>query len=216
MSTTRPSPSSTHLPPRTATAAAVAVRVTATNTGSTTWTTAAGYRLGRQDPQDNLTWGLGRVDLAQPTVDPGQTATFDFVATTPNVVGGYAFCWQMVHEAVRWFGQRSASIHIGVGSLGGVCEQLHDRHRNLAAQLAETRAEINAIDWSEPRYAHQQATALAARARGIVKQLELVESHQQANGCAPDRPLLDSPDKADPVRKDHSHPQGAPEFNATH
>src|SRR5450631_2848376 len=40
-----------------------AVTVTMLNTGTDTWTQAAAYRLGSQNGQDNLTWGLGRVDV---------------------------------------------------------------------------------------------------------------------------------------------------------
>jgi hypothetical protein len=96
--------------------ATVAVRVTAANTGSTTWTPAGGYRLGSQDPQDNLTWGTNRVELAQPTVDPGQTATFDFTVTIPDGPDTYLFSWQMVREHVHWFGHASPSVPVAVGS----------------------------------------------------------------------------------------------------
>ena len=37
-----------------------AVTVTMTNTGGSTWSTS-GYRLGSQNPQDNMNWGLNRV-----------------------------------------------------------------------------------------------------------------------------------------------------------
>jgi hypothetical protein len=39
------------------------VTATMRNTGATTWTTAAAYRLGSQHPQDNSTWGLSRLDV---------------------------------------------------------------------------------------------------------------------------------------------------------
>lgn len=97
----------------------VAVRVTAANTGSTTWTPTGGYRLGSQDPQDNTTWGTSRVELAEPTVDPGQTASFDFTVTIPGGPGTYPFRWQMVREHNHWFGNASPSVPVAVGSHAG-------------------------------------------------------------------------------------------------
>lgn len=172
-------------PTPTGTAATVPVRVTATNTGSTTWTPADAYRLGSQAPQDNLIWGTNRVELVQPTVDPGQTAAFDFTVTAPGTAGSYRFSWQMVRELVHWFGHASPSLPIAVGSQDGVCEQLHQRYADLASQLADVSAEIAAIDWSDPVLARREAAALNRRAQALRRQLDLVEQQQLASGCAP-------------------------------
>jgi hypothetical protein len=79
------------------------VSVTMRNTGNTVWDW--NYRLGSQNPQDNGTWGLGRVFLAPgETVAPGLSKTFTFNVTIPSAAGTYNFQWRMVHEGVRWFG----------------------------------------------------------------------------------------------------------------
>lgn len=111
-------------PPQLAAAATAQVVVTATNTGSTTWTPELGYRLGSQAPQDNTTWGTGRVELPGP-VDPQGSVSFAFEATAPATAGSYAFCWQMVREGVRWFGTPSMALQIGVGSGSPVAGEPH-------------------------------------------------------------------------------------------
>ena len=40
------------------------VSVTMKNIGTNVWTAASNYSLGAQNPQDNATWGFGRVNLA--------------------------------------------------------------------------------------------------------------------------------------------------------
>jgi hypothetical protein len=79
------------------------VTVTMRNTGSSTWTRSASYRLGSQAPQDNTRWGLGRVELPN-DVAPGGTVTFSFQITAPNEPGAYRFAWRMLQEQVEWFG----------------------------------------------------------------------------------------------------------------
>ena len=93
--------------------ATVSVRMK--NTGTTTWTRADGYKLGSQNPQDNLTWGLSRVWLSSSeSVAPGQSKTFTFTITAPSTPGIYNFQWRMVHELVRWFGAFSPNRQISV------------------------------------------------------------------------------------------------------
>lgn len=87
--------------------------VTMKNTGTRTWSEGAHYRLGSQNPQDNASWGLGRVQLTEP-VAPGQTYTFNFPITAPNALGTYHFQWQMVQDGVEWFGSKSTSLAIEV------------------------------------------------------------------------------------------------------
>jgi len=78
--------------------------VVAVNTGSTSWTLAADYRLGSQAPQDNTTWGTARVELPAGQVDPQQQAQFSFPIVAPTVEGQYAFSWQMVRDPDHFFG----------------------------------------------------------------------------------------------------------------
>jgi len=91
------------------------VSVTMKNTGSTTWTKAAGYKLGSQNPQDNTNWGLARVELdAADSIAPGQQKTFSFTVTAPSAVGIYNFQWRMLKEGVAWFGDYSTNVPVTV------------------------------------------------------------------------------------------------------
>ena len=81
------------------------VSVTMQNIGTTTWTPASQYRLGSQNPQDTLTWGIGRMDLApSDAIIPGQSKSFALTVTAPPSPGVYNFQWRMVQEGVEWFG----------------------------------------------------------------------------------------------------------------
>lgn len=73
----------------------------------------APFRLGSQSPQDNLTWGAGRVDVTAP-VPPGQEALFQFTATAPLKPGNYSFQWRMVQDGVAWFGPSTPLTTINV------------------------------------------------------------------------------------------------------
>jgi hypothetical protein len=160
------------------------VSVDVTNRGSTTWTAPEGYRLGSQAPQDNVTWGLGRVELPA-SVDPDETVSFSFTITAPGQSGSYAFSWQMLREGVRWFGTSTPSLRVAVGAAGGACEPLHARHLELATELADVRAEIATIDWSDPFVARKEAAALGRRATELQRLLAQLETEQAASGCAP-------------------------------
>ena len=82
------------------------VTISMKNTGDTYWDRNRNYRLGSQDPQDNLIWGTGRVEIQSgKEVYPGDTYTFSFNITAPQVPGKYSFSWRMVREYVEWFGE---------------------------------------------------------------------------------------------------------------
>lgn len=89
------------------------VSVTIKNTGTTTWSSVASYRLGAQNPQDLSVWRLGRVDLPAP-VSPQGTVTFPFAVTAPATAGTYNFQWQMVQDGVEWFGDYTANVSVTV------------------------------------------------------------------------------------------------------
>ncbi|MET0553873.1 MAG: M4 family metallopeptidase [Vicinamibacteria bacterium] len=91
-----------------------AVSVTMRNTGTTTWTTAASYRLGSQNPQDNSTWSVGRVALPVDPVPPGAQATFAFTVRAPAAAGTYNFQWRMLRELVEWFGAYTPNVAVSV------------------------------------------------------------------------------------------------------
>jgi parallel beta-helix repeat protein len=89
--------------------------VTMRNTGTNVWTAAAGYKLGSQNPQDNTTWGTGRVNLgAGDSIGFNATKTFTFNITAPATPGTYNFQWQMLQEGVIWFGAFSPNSPIQV------------------------------------------------------------------------------------------------------
>ena len=89
------------------------VSVTMQNVGSMTWTAAQNFRLGSQHPQDNMTWGLNRVFLAaNDSIPPGGIKTFSFSVTAPPTPGQSNFQWQMVREAVGWFGTKSVDTAV--------------------------------------------------------------------------------------------------------
>jgi hypothetical protein len=94
------------------------VSVTMRNLGTATWQPGAGYRLGSQNPADNQTWGLSRVNLPGP-VSPAAEVTFTFNVRAPSTGGDYNFQWQMVQEGAGFFGPLSPNITVSVVGGGG-------------------------------------------------------------------------------------------------
>lgn len=96
------------------------VSVTFKNTGATTWTAGAGYKLGFTNPQDENVWGTssswpGRVLLAPgESVSPCQSKTFSFTIRAPATEGTYNFQWRMLQEGVQWFGHWTPNVVIDV------------------------------------------------------------------------------------------------------
>jgi glycosyl hydrolase family 39 (putative alpha-L-iduronidase)/Ig-like domain-containing protein len=79
------------------------VRLTFKNAGGTTWTAAAGYKLGAvgdQDPFAAPRQPLGAADR----IAPGQQKTFAVPMTAPASPGTYHTDWRMLREGVSWFG----------------------------------------------------------------------------------------------------------------
>ena len=91
-------------------------QVDVTNTGSTIWTTAAGYKLGSQHPQDNTTWGTARVALPINPFPAGGAFGFSGYATAPATPGVYTFAWRMVKEGVEWFGSTCSANIVVTGT----------------------------------------------------------------------------------------------------
>ena len=92
------------------------VTVVMKNTGSTTWTAAGSFRLGTQNPQDNMIWSRHRVELAAASVATNQNATFTFTVVAPidSTGSAYNFQWQMLKEGVTWFGATSTNVAVVV------------------------------------------------------------------------------------------------------
>ncbi|HAH05819.1 MAG TPA: hypothetical protein DCM05_04705, partial [Elusimicrobia bacterium] len=111
------------------------VSVTMQNTGSKAWTRAKGFKLGSQSPQDNLDWGLGRVELEEgESVAPGERKTFTFDVTAPAAAGARSFEWKMLRESVLWFGDTNEAVSVKVSAPAA------------AAAPAETAAEEAAVE----------------------------------------------------------------------
>lgn len=91
------------------------VSVSMLNTGSNTWTQAAGYQLIALNPVDSLRWGLSRVNLPN-SVSPGNAVNFSFVVTAPSYGGSSAFQWQMNNEGAGPFGEQSPLRNIPVSN----------------------------------------------------------------------------------------------------
>ena len=91
------------------------VDVTMQNTGDTAWTPGSGHYLGSQNPQDNTTWGTNRIAMApSDSVNPGQSYVFHANLTAPAQPGDYDFQWQMLQDAVAWFGEPSPNAVVQV------------------------------------------------------------------------------------------------------
>ncbi len=90
------------------------ISVTMKNLGADDWTQFRAYRLGSQDPRDNLIWGLKRVEIGSGVVvSKGQNYTFVFNVTAPNTTGVYSCDWQMLREGVAWFGEKCyKTVHV--------------------------------------------------------------------------------------------------------
>ena len=116
------------------------VSVTMLNVGTQPWTEVTAHRLGSQSPQDNGTWGVGRVSLAadEATI-PGQEAVFTFEVTAPASIGFYNSRWRMVQDAVEWFGEFSDNVPVMVSTdTVTVCEPM----RALAGTEADASAAL--------------------------------------------------------------------------
>ncbi|MDA3824123.1 MAG: T9SS type A sorting domain-containing protein [Bacteroidales bacterium] len=93
------------------------VSVSMENTGTTSWTKAEGYKLGSIDPENNLIWGINRIELEDSeTIDPGDTKTFTFDITAPTENNIYRFQWKMIQEGEAFFGEKTKNSLINVGS----------------------------------------------------------------------------------------------------
>lgn len=82
-------------------------RVTLRNTGTRPWhaaPTVTPHRLGSRNPTDNLTWGIGRIELPIFGVHRGEQVTFTFIARAPTTPGTYPFAFGMLEEGLEHFG----------------------------------------------------------------------------------------------------------------
>jgi RHS repeat-associated protein len=123
------------------------VSVTMYNSGTRTWTAADQHRLGSQNPQDNGTWGIGRVNVPA-SVAPGASATFNFTVTAPTAPGTYNFQWRMLQDGVEWFGGLTENVAVTVTqpAVGGCSGPAPcDGHPTISYDPATNR--INSPGW---------------------------------------------------------------------
>jgi hypothetical protein len=99
---------STTLPTQLACSDTLMANVTVRNTGTATWSDAAGYKLGAVGDSDPFYNGT-RVSLGSDTVAPGATYVFTLQLVAPVTPGTVTTDWQMVREGVHWFGGKASS-----------------------------------------------------------------------------------------------------------
>jgi hypothetical protein len=88
--------------------------MTVTNTGTTTWTTPT-FALGSQDPQDNGTWGTGRLQMPPGvTLLPNQSVNITHTFVAPAAGAANFYSWKLVHEGVAWFGSSGCRQAVSV------------------------------------------------------------------------------------------------------
>ena len=148
------------------------VTVQMRNNGNYTWTTATSFRLGSQNPANNSTWGVSRVN-ATSDVAPGQTGTFNFTIKAPATPGVYNLQWQMLQESVAWFGDLTPNQVIKVlsGSIsaspvtctiptgGSTCTVT----LNWSSNSSTSQVWVSGLDGSSPKlFAANQSGSQAA------------------------------------------------------
>jgi hypothetical protein len=82
--------------------------ITMRNTGSTTWTTAAGYALADVTSTPGQ-FGITRVTLTG-SVSASAQISLTFSITAPSTPGTYPFIWQMRQDPGLWFGAYAPSL----------------------------------------------------------------------------------------------------------
>jgi hypothetical protein len=90
------------------------VSYTMQNTGTTTWSTDDGQKLGSVN--DSNTWGVVRAYLTG-SVAPNATTTFNFAVTAPTNAGTYSLQFKMVDDNgnnIGWFGPMTAVQTVNV------------------------------------------------------------------------------------------------------
>jgi len=84
------------------------------NVGTHAWSSSTAHVLGAQSPQDNSTWGTGRVALPAGRFETGETVLIPATLTAPATPGTYAFQWRVLQEGSEWFGEFSEPLELAV------------------------------------------------------------------------------------------------------
>ena len=163
------------------------VSVTMRNTGTLAWTPSGAYRLGSQNPQDNGTWGLGRVELPR-TVGVGTEVTIPFTVTTPSAPGTYHFQWRMLQEGVEWFGQFTPDVVVRMEA--PECTQIRSSINTFRGRVAELNADRQDLQAELSMAPPGLRASIAQRIRALTAEIQRAEQainslEQQASqlGC---------------------------------
>ncbi|MGW1214450.1 patatin-like phospholipase family protein [Streptomyces sp. NPDC002499] len=149
------------------------------NTGTTTWRPEEQYRLGTQSPQDNTTWGTGRVELPTP-VAPGEEVTFAVDLKAP-AASTTVLQWRMVRDGVEWFGAATPPVAVTVTE-PAACGKLR-------ADIAAADREIDGLrrlrDSLDPKDPEDRAELkeLVEQIAEIRKRLTELRTSQAQMGC---------------------------------
>ncbi len=103
----------TGLPSKMAAGGTATVTVTMSNTGTTTWSSPAGYNLGSWDRSGKDRWDVRRASVPG-SVAPNETVDFTFAVTAPETPGVHPFTWRMVRDPGGWFGAHTADVSVTV------------------------------------------------------------------------------------------------------
>jgi len=126
------------------------VSVVMRNTGTLPWTAAEGYRLGSDNPQDNILWGLSRVDVPG-VVGRFTDVTFAFTVTAPATPGTYNFQWRMVQDGAEWFGDASENVAVSVEAPEPPeCVSIRADIAAAQDEIAGLRAALEGLDPKNP------------------------------------------------------------------
>jgi hypothetical protein len=137
------------LPATTPKGTVTTVRITMQNIGTSTWTGADGYRLGRllDIPDAGVGFGPDFVDLPQPAVEPLGSVTFT-VPVTASEAGTVTLSWKMVHDRPgglrKWFGTATVETVLKVPAPATVTDgaELSWRVRPPAEMTPSTTATV--------------------------------------------------------------------------
>lgn len=85
------------------------------NTGTTTWTSAAGYKLQARSPTNNVNFGMNRIPLTNGPITNGGTGVFQANVIGPATAGTYYFQWEPILDPIgQNFGVSTPAVMVTV------------------------------------------------------------------------------------------------------
>ncbi len=134
-----------------ATGETMAVDVLLKNTGESTWDASKGsFSLGSQNPEDNIDWGINKVELDNgELVLPGDEKTFTFNITAPGTPGSYDFQWRMQNQE-GWFGAPTENVVISVYIPVGIDRHVQENQILISNPGNSGRVKVQVAHMEEP------------------------------------------------------------------